>query len=90
MHHNFATTNETAKENLLLSSSVAAINALESNREVVRAQRDLQTEINTDTTRRRQSLERNDPVEANSFALQRDNFSSSPLMVQHFFFERSH
>jgi hypothetical protein len=42
------------------------------------------------TTTRTAALERNDPVEANSFAVERDNFSSSPLMVQQFFFERSH
>jgi hypothetical protein len=43
----------------------------------------------SDITRRTAALERNDPVEANSFAVERDNFSSSPLMVQQFFFERS-
>jgi hypothetical protein len=43
-----------------------------------------------DTTRRTAALERNDPVEANSFAVETDNFSSSPLMVQLIFFERSH
>jgi hypothetical protein len=42
------------------------------------------------TTTRGRALERNDPVKANSFASQRVNFSSSPLMVQLFFFERSH
>jgi hypothetical protein len=39
-----------------------------------------------DITRRPAALERNDPVEANSFAVETDNFSSSPLMVQQHFF----
>jgi hypothetical protein len=43
-----------------------------------------------DTTRSIPALERNDPVEANSFAVERDNFSSSPRMVQLNFFGRSH
>jgi len=41
------------------------------------------------TTTRTAALARNDPLEANSFAVETDNFSSSPLMVQQFFFERS-
>jgi hypothetical protein len=44
----------------------------------------------SDTTRSIPALERNDPVRANSFAVETDNFSSSPLMVQLIFFERSH
>jgi hypothetical protein len=44
----------------------------------------------SDTTRSIPALERNDPVKANSFAVERDNFSSSPRMVQLIFFERSH
>jgi hypothetical protein len=44
----------------------------------------------SDITRSIPALERNDPVEANSFAVERDNFSSSPRMVQLNFFERSH
>jgi hypothetical protein len=43
-----------------------------------------------DTTRSIPALERNDPVAANSFAVERDIFSSSPRMVQLNFFERSH
>jgi hypothetical protein len=44
----------------------------------------------SDTTRSIPALERNALVEANSFAAETDNFSSSPLMVQLIFFERSH
>jgi len=65
------------------TSAVTPYQRVESNCEVV----SLHT---SDTTRRTAALERNDPVEANSFAVETDNFSSSPLMVQLNFFERSH
>jgi hypothetical protein len=41
-----------------------------------------------DTTRRSASVERNVPACANFFAVEADNFCSSPLMVQLNFFER--
>jgi len=65
-----------------LTSAIASINA---------RNRIARSSLRTfDTTRRTAALERNDPVEANSFAVETDNFSSSPLMVQLNFFERSH